>query len=625
MGRQFTTVSRDAESSQDSMSSVDSLVEAPQTTAVHLPTSSFPPRSPRMTNLLSALQGIIGPDPQESTELSASVGGELLCDISDPSYHLPDAVKGTDVVHDQNMGQGGDAANRSEPQNGVDIIENARDFIDETSVAGDTGTAEDGMINISSPLGLLSPVQIGTVPPLPFPHAGSDATSACDDSTDSDSAEAWVGPTPFSLSPPHLSQPGSTLDLLSSPFGSPVSRVLPRRLSSSAGRKQSSLTTLRDSIVIVPPPSISTVDSQHNIPSTENTSLMPASQAWHSPLHSFPPEQQRSGDAIPSNEVANESDLSVGVSNSSFTDGRLVTILSSDISNLKTPIPMTSRENIVDTQFVITTIPNKVSLCDQEEYLPTVPDGTVERSQGPIRLSSTGVETDQCEESHPTPTVDIKATSTHSTSVSENSPVFLGTTEEVREFDYEALYQSLVMSPEEAASKHMSWASCSSPSRPSTLSLPGSTVVHVDVLRRSHSSVDLLRLPVAPALSSEYNSHTSSPLPETPVSSASGSSQANASTQSIRVRTTSFPLSTTGLVASTSPLISPRLPAEKAPPQSPPVAGPSREVKTPLNGRHEPEPAASVWNSVSTSRKVPFGFRNSIIVRQSPLSSGNDH
>jgi hypothetical protein len=566
-----------------------------------------------MANLLSALQGIIGPDPQESAELSASVGGTLLCDTSDPSHRLlPDAVKGTDVVPDKNVGQGGDAANRSEPHNGVDIIENARDFTNETSTTGDTGTPEDGMISISSPPGLLSPVQIGTVPPLPFPHVGSDAASACDDSIDSDSAEAWVGPTPFSLSPPHLSQPGSTLDLLSSPFGSPVSRVLPRRLSWSAGRKQSSLTTLRDSIVIVPPPSISTVDSQHDIPSTENTSLMPASQVWHSPLHSFPLEQQRSGDAIPSNGAANESDLSVGVSNSSLTDGRLVTIPSSDIPDLKTPIPMTSREKIVDTQFVITTIPNNVSLCDQEEF---VPDGTVGRSQGTSQLSSTGVETNQREQPYPTLTVDIKATSTHSTSVSENSPVSLGTSVEIREFDYEALYQSLVMSPEEAASKHMSWASCSSPSRPSTLSLPGSTVVHADVLRRSHSSVDLLRLPVAPALLSEYNSHTSSPLPQTPVSSASGSSRANASTQSIRVRTTSFPLSTTGLVASTSPLMSPRLPAEKVHPQSPPIAGPSREVKTLLNDRYKPEPAASVWNSVSTSRKVPFGFRNSITVR----------
>ncbi|KAN0133662.1 hypothetical protein V8E53_008386 [Lactarius tabidus] len=252
MGRQFTTVSCDAKSPQGSISSVDSVVEAPQTTAVHLPTSSFsPPRSPRMANLLSALQGIIGPDPQESAELSASVGGTLLCDTSDPSHRLlPDAVKGTDVVPDKNVGQGGDAANRSEPHNGVDIIENARDFTNETSTTGDTGTPEDGMISISSPPGLLSPVQIGTVPPLPFPHVGSDAASACDDSIDSDSAEAWVGPTPFSLSPPHLSQPGSTLDLLSSPFGSPVSRVLPRRLSWSAGRKQSSLTTLRDSIRI---------------------------------------------------------------------------------------------------------------------------------------------------------------------------------------------------------------------------------------------------------------------------------------------------------------------------------------------------------------------------------------
>lgn len=615
VGRQFTTVSRDAKSPQGSLSSVDSVVEAPQTTAVHSPTSSFsPPRSPRMANLLSALQGIISPDPQESTELSASAREQPLCNTFDSSHHPFDAVKGTDVVHNENMGQGGDAASRSGPQHGIDIIENVRDFTNDTFTPGGSCTSGDELINISSPPGLLSPVQIGTVPPLPFPHVGSDAASACDDSIDSDSADAWVGPTQFSLSPPHLSQSGSTLDLLSSPFGSPVSRVLPRGLSSSAGRKQSSLTRLHDSIVIVPTPSISTVDFQHSIPSTENASLMP-SQAWHSPLYLFPPEQQRSGDAIPSNGIANDSDLSVDVSNSSHTDRRLVTTPSSNIPDLKTPIPMTSRENIVETQFVISTIPNKDSSCDQEQYLPTVLDGTVGRSQVPSQLSSSGVKTNQREEPLPTPTVDIKATSTHSNSVTGNSPVSLGMAVEVKEFDYEALYQSLAMPPEETASKRMSWASCSSPPRPSTLSLPGHKIVHANVLRRSHSSIDLLHLPVAPAVLSEYNGHTSSPLPETPVSSDSGSSQANASTQSIQVRMTFPPLSTTGLVARTSPLISTRLPAGKLLPQSLPVAGPSGEVKTLLNGRYEPEPAVSVWNSVSTSRKVPFGFRYSITVR----------
>ena len=620
MGRQFDSVSLDAKSSQGSTSSVDSFVEAPQTTAVHSLTSSFAPsRSPRMVNLLSALQGIIGDDPQESTELSVSVGGKLLCDTSDASHPLPSAVKGTGAVHDENMKrvheQGVDAPNPSEPQNGVDIIGSVRDFTNETSNAGDGGTSED----ISSPPSLLSPVQIGTVPPLPFPHLGLDTTFAYDDSIDSDSAEAWVSPIPFSLSPPHSSQPGSTLDLLSSPFGSPVSRVLPRRPSSSASWKQSNLPTLRDSIATVPPPS--TIDSQHNIPSTDNTGLMSASQAWHSPLHSFPPEQKRVGDAIPSNGVTNESDLYVDVSSySSLTDERLVTIPSSDIPVLQTPIPMTSHENFVNTQFVITTTSNKDSLCTQEEYLPTVLDGTVGRSQVPSRLSSIGIEANQPEEPspHPTPTVDIKVTPTHSTSVSEHSPASLGTTVEVREFDYEALYQSLVMSPEEAASKHISWASCSSPPRASsvgTLSLPGSMVVHADALRRSHSSVDLLRLRVAPALLSEHTSRTSSPLLEIPVSPASGSSQASTHSQSIQVRTSPSPLSTTGLVTSASPLTSSPLPTEKLPPQSPPIAGPSWEVKSPLNDRYEPEPARSVWNSVSTSRKVPFGFRNSITVR----------
>ena len=574
-----------------------------------------------MANLLSALQGIIGPDPQERTELSASVGEELLCDTSDASHLLPSAVKGTGAVHDEHMKhvleQGGDAPSRSQHQNSADIIESVKDFTNDTSPAGDSDILEDEKRNLSSPPGLLSPVQIGTVPPVLFPHAGLDAAPACDDSIDSDSAEAWVGPTPFSLSPPHLSQPGSTLHLLSSPFGSPVSRVLPKRLSFSASWKQSNLPTLRDSIDIVPPPSISTVDSERNIPSAENG---PASRAWHSRIQSFLPEQKGVEDAIPSNRMANESDLSVGVSNSSPTETRIVPIPSSDIPVLKSPIPMTS---YVNTQF----IPNEGSLGDREEYLPTVLDGTVGSSQLASQLSSMGVEANHPEESlpHPTPTVDIEATSTHSASVSEHSPVSPGATAEVREFDYEALYQSLVMSPEEAASKRMSWASRSSPPRASslgTLSVPGSTVVHADAPRRSHSAIDLppwsrhQQSHVVPTLLSEYTSRTSSPLIETPV--FSGSSQADASTESIQLRTSPAPLSTTSLVARTPPLTPskhPRLPAEKLPSQSSPIAGPSEEVKPLLNDRYELEPVRSVWNSVSTSRKVPFGFRNSITVR----------
>jgi hypothetical protein len=351
------------------------------------------------------------------------------------------------------------------------------------------------------------------------------------------------------------------------------------------------------------------------MPSAEDSSLMPASQAWHSPLHSFPPEPKAVEDTIPSNGMANESDLSVNVSNSSPTDRRLVP-LSSDIPVLKSPIPMTSYESTLDTQFAITNISYEDSLGDREEYLPTVLDGIVESSSVSSQLSSMGVEADYPVEPlpHPTPLVDIKATSAHSASASEHSPLSPRATAEAGEFDYEALYQSLVMSPEEAASKRMSWASRSSLPKASsmgTLSAPGSTVVSADALRRSHSAVDLPRSHVAPPLLSENTSRTSSPLLETPVSS--GSSQGDASTQPIQVRTSPAPLSATSLVASTSPLISskhPRLPAEKMPLQSSPIAGPSREVTNLLNG-----PARSKWNSVSASRKVPFGFRNSITVR----------
>ena len=566
-----------------------------------------------MANLLFALQGIIGPDPPESTELSPSEGEEPLCDTSDASHLLPGAVEGTVAVHDEDMkhllGHGGDSPGRPQPQDGSDILESVRDVTDDTS---DSDVLEDEKRNLSSPPGLLSPVQIGTVPPVPFPHAGLDAVLACDVSIDSDSPEAWVGPIPLSRSPPQLNQPGSTLDLLSFPFGSPVSRVLPRRLSSSATWKQCGLPTLRD------PPPISTANSQRDIPSAENSSFMPASQVWHSPLHSFPLEQEVVEDAIPSDGMASESDLSVDVSNSPPTERRLISIPSSNIPVLRSPIPMTSYEKPLDAQLAITAIPNEDPLGDREEYMPTVLEGTVGSSPVPSQLPSMGVEANHPGEllPHPTLTVDIPASSTRSTYVSEHSPISPGETAEATEFDYEALYQSLVMSPEEAASKRMSWVSRSSPPRASpvgTLSVPAPTVMHTDALGRSHSAVDLSRSNVAPPLLSDNTSRTSSPLLETPESS--GSSQADASTQSIQVCTSSTPDSTTSPVASTSSLISPKLtrpPAEKLPLRSLPIAGPSGEVKSLLN---DLEPAKSMWNSVSTSRKVPFGFRNSITVR----------
>ena len=553
-----------------------------------------------MASLLSALQGIVAPDSQESTELSASVGREQLFDTSDASHLSPGAVKGTGGVHSENMEhvlrQGGDDSHDSQPQNTPGIINSATN---DTSPTSDSDILEDGKTDLSSPPGLLSPVQIGTVPSIPFPHSGSDVAVACEDSIDSDSAEAWVGPTPFSLSPPHLSQPGSTLDYLSSPFCSPVSRVLPRRLSFSASR-------MHDSIDIVSPPHTSTVDSQQNMPFAEITSLTLASQAWHSHLHSFPPEQTKVEDSIPSHGTASDADLSVDVSNGSPTTGPPVPIHSSDMPVLTSPIPMSSCENHINTQFAAMTFPKENFLGDREEYSLTVLDGPVGISQVPIQLSSTRMETNQPEKSSPhSPLLDTGATPAHSASVSEHSFVSPGVTTEVREFDYQAWHQSLVMSPEGAASKHMSRASRSSMKRASSLgtpSVPSSTTVPPDELRHTKSTVDLppclhhLESHVAPALMSEYTSHTSSP------SSGSGRAGASASAQP----------------SHTSPLTSsnyPRLPAEKISPQSSAITGPSGEVKSLLNHRYEPEHTGCIWNSLSTSRKVPFGFRNSITVR----------
>jgi hypothetical protein len=231
--------------------------------------------------------------------------------------------------------------------------------------------------------------------------------------------------------------------------------------------------------------------------------------------------------------------------------------------------------------------------------------------------------------------MDAEITSPVSATGPLKSPISLKTTAKVAEPDCEALYQSLVMSPEEAASKRMSWASrLSPPTLPPRAASTGSpsaacsTSALVDIPERPHSAVDVRPwsrqwdMGVKPVLASENTSHTSSPFPKTPVSS--DSSQADASESSVHVSPASQ--SESGLAAqspSTSPSKPSWLPAGNQGLQSPPISAPLRAVTSTLNNHSESERARSGWNHVSTSRRVPFGFRRSLAICQNSNSTNS--
>ncbi len=76
---------------------------------------------------------------------------------------------------------------------------------------------------------LLSPVEISHLQLANFARASMDMTEPAND-------DIWRPPFPLALSPPRSPGPGSTFELLSSPFGSPSNRVLSPRLSAFIGR-----------------------------------------------------------------------------------------------------------------------------------------------------------------------------------------------------------------------------------------------------------------------------------------------------------------------------------------------------------------------------------------------------
>jgi hypothetical protein len=549
-----------------------------------------------MTSLLSALQGIIGPVSPMKAEFPAQEGDVPSSDAFNASTLPHDAMQSTGPVPDGNLD--------NEP-----VQASQEDIANATSLAG---MSEAPQSNPISPPGLLSPVQIGPDSPFQLPHVAFDATLSREDSIDSGYAETWVGPTPFALSPPQLNQPGSTLDLLSSPFGSPLSRVLPMRYSHPT-RQTSSPSPRDDSIDLVSPP-VSTTTHEDTIPSStslESIRMMYATESPQSSPHSTPSGQGETEDA---NQVFGGSGPPMALSIASLAETLLFPVPPSEIPVLKHPARLTSSENVVDPQVATDDIPHKDSSSNQEEGAPPAVVGTVETSPTLEQFSAQSGHAADTSPSSPT-TMDAKMSFPHATGPL-SSPISLKPTEEVGGPDYDALYQSLVMSPEEAAAKRMSWAS-----RPysSTLSMRAasascSTSALVDIPERPHSAVDVLPwsrqwdLQVKPVSVSENNSRTSSPLLETPLSSSS--SQANPSVPSVYVSPVSL---LSGIVAHSSRKPS-RHHADNISPQSAPSSALPREVTSALNDHSEVEPIRSKWSRVSTSRRVPFGFRHSMVV-----------
>ena len=575
-----------------------SIVKPPSTVAAHSPPSSpSPTRTPRMTSLLSALQGIIGPVSPVNAEFPAHEGDVPSSDTSDASPLPHDAIQSTGPVPDGNL-------------DNKPVQVSQEDIVNATSPAVDNDMSEDPQSNpISSP-GLLSPVQMGPDSLFQLPHValGATATLSREDSIDSGYAETWVGPTPFSLSPPPSNQPSSTLDLLSSPFGSPLSRVLPRRYSHSHPTRQTSSPAPREdhSIDLVSPP-LSTTTHQDTIPSRtslESIRLMYTTESPQSSPHSTTSRQRETEDA---DQAFSDPDPPMALSTASLPETLLFPLPPSELLVLKHPAPLTSSENVVDPQLATDDIPhNNPSSSQEEGASPAV--GTAENSPN---LAQSSHATD-IPPSSPA-TMDTEMPSPHATGpLSSLKP----TEEEVGEPYYDALYQCLVMSPEEAAAKRMSWASPLTLST-RTASTSRSTSALVDIPERPHSAVDVLPwsrpwdLQATPVSVSEYNSRTSSPL----LPLYSSSSQVNPSVPSVHVSPVSLLLSGIVSRSSSSSTRKPsRRHADNISPQSAPSSAPARKATSTLNDRSEVELTRGEWSRVSTSRRVPFGFRHSMVV-----------
>ena len=350
---------------------------------------------------------------------------------------------------------------------------------------------------------------------------------------------------------------------------------------------------------------------------------MYATQVLKSPHHASSFGQGGAEDAGLSNGLLGESNPPLSLSSGSPVGTLFFPMPPSEAPVIKDSAPMASYKNPADVQ-----LPCESPYIQRGEGAPPAVEGTAEAPLVSEQSSSVDSRHAASAVHSPPLSMDTEITSPLDVTLLLRSPISLEPTAEVTELDYEALYQSLVVSPEKAASKRMSWVSfLSPPTLPRRAASTGSSSAAcsasalIDVPERPHSAIDALPwshqcdLRVTPVLESESTSHTSSPLPGTPISSTS--SQADASPSSVHMS----PVPTVPRPESSRAARSPsthtpndyRSPTGNQWVQSASISPPLKEVTSALNNDSESEPR-SKWNRVSTSRKVPFGFRRSLVV-----------
>ncbi|KAJ3576879.1 hypothetical protein NP233_g128 [Leucocoprinus birnbaumii] len=269
------------ERADDRSTSVLSAPAKPPLISVESPRSMrSPPRSPRMESLLLALKDVLSEEQEddsntlpvdqdatsaltnaswsassttfvdESTPVSAKAQEKFspsasLRSITPSDTNEPFLDDHLSFVHDSQTHEDLDSdAGRTASQHPDTHSQN------DTSTANAYDPSTQPLINTidSSPVvqkqdhdadpvhlaardDLLSPVELSHLQLANFARASMDMTEFIDDDIDT-----WRPPLPLAISPPRSPAVTSTFELLASPFGSPVARVLSPRISAFIGR-----------------------------------------------------------------------------------------------------------------------------------------------------------------------------------------------------------------------------------------------------------------------------------------------------------------------------------------------------------------------------------------------------
>ncbi|KAI0062354.1 hypothetical protein BV25DRAFT_677589 [Artomyces pyxidatus] len=596
------------------------LPSPPHVTIQSPPHLRSPPRSPRMTSLLSALEDVIGPDILESSSYQAADSSSIL------------------------------EANAITSDNGANLIPTGeREDDDDTivmrlparraSVPGESQTVSGiPSAQEDTHAGLLSPVELSYGPPIPFPHHDSGDSSLREDSIDSGYAENWVGPTPFALSPPHPYRPTSTLDLLSSPFGSPSSRVLSPNMDrlSPRFRPSSPLTSPIKAVFSVDPNvgSLASEGDQANIPAT----AMPSHSAGGREILSkkvslesldSPRERLLASSPLPKHlssvaedvMVDGEASLSHDAPwNPSFTAGSSLARVMKESILTRTHTGLDKAGN-AHSPAVNHVIPSSTAQSAITEL--AISDA---RILGKVKsvLGRSPVQSPQADDG----SISTLPEASSSPALAER----IGSIAEDDSSAYDGLYESLPMSPQEAASKRISWAShipSNSPAlrmRALERSSPSSRFSSLDPLDRPHSALEIRSRP-SPIFPEHTFTRTSSPLVDPPLSAGSSTRTSLIGRERVFRQRESIhsALDLGSYYSSTvpSPLEHPS-PANERTPRSAPVTRRPSEEQTSDGGSgsvdqpHDVPPDAK-RNDRKTSTKVPFGFRQSFTVSSSFL------